>query len=97
MDKSNLSYEERLSGARKRLDIDNKIRIISFAIATLFSAVFYSGITYFPDNKAFMAVKEPILYLLLILVLVILVTTFLKFFFIASYNRVIKLHEKGEL
>jgi len=91
------NFEIRLKKARQRLDIDNRIRIGAFIIATFLAAIFYAGMSFAPDSGWYRAVSQPILSLLLVLVIVILITTVLKFFFIASYNRVVKLHNEGKI
>lgn len=91
------NYENRLKKAAKRLDIDNRIRIGAFCIATFLAAIFYAGMSFAPESGWYKAVSQPILSILLFLVIVILVTTVLKFFFIASYNRIVKLHDEGKI
>ena len=92
-----MTYEQRLEKAARRLELDNKVRVYAFTAAAFLAAIFYAGYTFFPESGWFHATGGFILVILMILAVVIVVSTFMKFFFIASYNKVIKLHREGKI
>lgn len=92
-----MTFEEKLEKAKKRIEKAEKIRIGLFVIATLFGAVYMVGYFFSPEAAWFKTVEFPIVCILLVLVIGVFIATFSKFPLIAMHNRLIKMHDNGEI
>lgn len=85
-----MEFKEKCKKAKRRLDLVNKIRVISLMLAVVFAAVLYFGNTYFKQKSFYLSFYPTAIKITMVLVWVAVIATFLKFPLIAAYNRIVK-------